>query len=313
MVINKNEFEFLYCFDDNFNKQAFTSIISLLDNVNESITINIIHPNDEIADLIPSNISNHRNLKCINAKTFNDYEYKFPNIEGVHISEATYFRIFMENYLDNKIPNIVYIDSDMICIKDPTNTILQTIKELRKKDLLLAAKTESFVENTDDDRFERLEIDTKYFNAGLMIINYQKWQNEDVQKSLIKILKENFTKIVFWDQDILNMHVNGNHLELNEKLNMYAHSITTEVEDSDSLLIHYVGSKKPWLTSGAFENASESYHKNFRKIYDNTYHIEHKWKYASIKELSLSVVKLKIFKLNNILRYLKEFILSLKN
>ena len=47
----------------------------------------------------------------------------------------------MENYLHNKIPNIVYIDSDMICIKDPTNTILQTIKELRNKDLLLAAKT----------------------------------------------------------------------------------------------------------------------------------------------------------------------------
>ena len=62
------------------------------------------------------------------------------------------------------------------------------------------------------------------------------------------------------------MHVNGNHLELNEKLNMYAHSITTEVEDSDSLLIHYVGSKKPWLTSGAFENASESYHKNFERF-----------------------------------------------
>lgn len=311
--MKKNEFEYLYCFDDNFNIQAFTSIISLLDNVKESITINIIHPNQEIARLIPLKITDHRNLKLINIKIFNDYQYEFPNIEGVHISEATYYRIFMDNYLNKNIPYIVYIDSDIICVNDPTEIILNTINELHISNQLLAAKTESFIESTNDDRFERLQINSKYFNAGLMIINYQKWKIENVQENLIKILKENFSKIVFWDQDILNMYVNGEYLELNEKLNTYTQSIDMKLNFYESLLIHFVGSKKPWLTSGAFENASESYHTNFRKIYDKNYHIMHKWKIASIKELLLAIIKLKIFKLNYVTIYIKEFILSLKN
>ena len=35
----------LYCFDDNYNYQAFSSIISILDKVNEDINIFVIHKN----------------------------------------------------------------------------------------------------------------------------------------------------------------------------------------------------------------------------------------------------------------------------
>ena len=33
-----------------------------------------------------------------------------------------------------------------------------------------------------------------------------------------------------------------------------------------------------------YNKYSEYYHKNFRKLIDKNYHIEHKWKKASIKE-----------------------------
>ena len=44
----------------------------------------------------------------------------------------------------------------------------------------------------------------------------------------------------------------------------------------EKYIIHYVGSKKPWLTSGAFDISSEFYHTNFRKLYSSSYHVEHK-------------------------------------
>ena len=39
----KNKYEFLYCFDKNYNIQALTSIISLLDKVNCKIKINVTY------------------------------------------------------------------------------------------------------------------------------------------------------------------------------------------------------------------------------------------------------------------------------
>ena len=313
MHIYKHSFEFLYCFDDNFNKQGFTSIISLLENVSEPISINVIHPNKDILNHLPSKISKHPNLKTIVFKTFKNYDYDFPNLANTHISEATYYRIFMNNYIHKDVQNIIYIDADIICLTNPIETLYEVVEKIHDSDLLISAKTEFHIDSAKDDTFKRLGITSKYFNAGFMVINYQKWQKESVQESLLQILKENYSDIVFWDQDILNIYINGKFIELNANLNFYAQSIKSNLKKYQPYFIHYVGSKKPWLTSGAFEICSEVYHSNYRKIYNSDYHIEHKWRYASLKELLFSIIKLKIFRLDNLIKYLKEFIVSLKN
>ena len=69
---------FLYCFDENYNKQAFTSIISLLDNVHEKINIFVIHNKKLINNEIPNKVLNHQNLNMINLYEFNNREYFFP-------------------------------------------------------------------------------------------------------------------------------------------------------------------------------------------------------------------------------------------
>ena len=42
-TILKDNLNFLYCFDENYNFQALTSMISLLDSVDEEINIYVIH------------------------------------------------------------------------------------------------------------------------------------------------------------------------------------------------------------------------------------------------------------------------------
>ena len=47
-----DKLNFLYCFDENYDKQAFASMISYLDKVSESINIFVIHNTDKFLDKI---------------------------------------------------------------------------------------------------------------------------------------------------------------------------------------------------------------------------------------------------------------------
>ena len=52
-----NLITFIYCFDENYNLQAATSILSLLRNVDEKIDIEIIHKNKKSFKKYLKNIS----------------------------------------------------------------------------------------------------------------------------------------------------------------------------------------------------------------------------------------------------------------
>ena len=50
----------------------------------------------------------------------------------------------------------------------------------------------------------QLNISNKYFNAGIMVINYEKWVNSKIKNSLVDTSKEIENNIVYWDQDVMN-------------------------------------------------------------------------------------------------------------
>ena len=126
----KENINFLYCFDSNYNIQAFTSIISLLKNTSRKINIYVIHSEDNFNTQVPKEILNHKNLSSLTSYKFNDYNYDFPNIKNVHISVATYFRLFIKNYLPGNEKVFVFLDPDVICIQDPVSEIQNPIKKL---------------------------------------------------------------------------------------------------------------------------------------------------------------------------------------
>jgi len=312
-VVNANlTFEFLYCFDNKFNTQAFSSIISLLDKVDNLISINIIHNDEKISTLFPSKIINHPNLEKLNISNFEDSNINFPNLKNNHVSEATYFRMFIDKYVDKKVKNIVYIDSDIICLKDPTLEITKNIENLRKNKKGIGVITEKEISSSNDDTFSRLDLKKSYFNAGVMLVDMDLWRERNIENELMKIMKNNFEKIKFWDQDVLNIYFNGDFYELPKNLNFNAFDDSLENDLQNIFFLHFVGSKKPWLTSGMFNKHSEYYHKNFRKLTDKNYHIEHKWKQASIFEFIKNIINLNIFQVSKPISYFKEFISSLR-
>lgn len=300
-----DKINFLYCFDNNYNKQAFTSMISLLDNVSEKINIFIIHSDKNIIDDIPNRILKHKYLEFFESYQFTDYQFKFANLEKVHVSVATYFRLFISNYLPNDIENIIFIDPDIICVKDPIAKLKVEIEKLNNSNFILSAKTEH------SNGRKEIGVKNNYFNAGFMILNFKKWNKNNMQSELINKLNEINNEITQWDQDVLNSFFDGNYIELNQNFNFKAATKISRFSKNSILFIHFIGSQKPWLTSGTFEKDANFYHKNYRKINNTNFHITHKWKTRSLLDLIYALVTLRLFRLNKPFIYIYEFIKSI--
>lgn len=290
-----------------------------MDSITKEINIYIIHKDSPSELDIPSKILDHKNLKKIEVFEFADKEHQFPKLENSHVSEATYYRLFIQNYLPNGIRDIVYLDADTIIIKDPTSVFTKIFQELNSSKVLLSARTEVDKNNIEEYEkridmhqiwpFSRLEIERLYFNAGVLLINYEFWNEQSVGEKLIEKMYELNNNIVAWDQDVLNSHINGNYIELPIYLNRYDTEINNY--DIDATIVHYKGSKKPWSTSGIFKFSSRFYHDNYRKLYKENYHILHKWKLNSLKEFCKNLISLKFLTLKYPLKFIFEFIKSI--
>ncbi len=308
-----NPLNILYCFDENYNYQALTSMISLLDFISQPINIFIIHSDETFLNFIPSDILNHVNLNNISVYQFKDSDYNFPNTKDVHITEATYYRIFISNYLPEYVENIIFLDCDVICLVDPIEYFKLEIEKLTKSNFILSARTEhkKEIDEINNAIYKRLDMNGPYFNAGVMIIDYKKWKRENIQNKLINKMIEYKDQIYQWDQDVLNSLFDGKYIELDMSYNFPASKINSTNDNLNPIILaHFLGSKKPWNTSGVFNYSSELYHSNYRKIFSDHYHIVHNWKIASLKEFIIATLSLKFFKLNRPTIYLKEFLLS---
>lgn len=319
----KIKIEFLYCFDKNYKNQGYSSILSLLSNIDEKAIVHVIHNDIEIETNLPKIISKHEQLEKIHFYEVNKQYNFYPNIENSHVSEATYFRLFMSELLPTYIQNLVYLDADTICIKNPLKSLNIQFKELNKSKHIIAAKTEEEKVKIKDfdtlhkDSYEipfvRLPIDDKYFNAGVLCIDYQKWQKNNTTKMLFDNLEAFSEHLVNWDQDVLNIVFNGKYVELIESLNQYDTEINSKKTLNQTEFLHYVGSKKPWNPSKNIKKYFNFYHLYFRKFNNQYFHIVHVWRKKSILDLIVSMGNLSILNVDKPVKYLFEFLVSLKN
>jgi len=113
------------------------------------------------------------------------------------------------------------MDVDMIVTRD--------ISELWKTDIshhIIAAVTDSTAvyikNNVKNYRELNLPGDAKYFNSGLLLINTQKWRDEDLSRKVIHTVNANRKHTEFSDQYGLNVNLVNKWLELDPLWNYYA-------------------------------------------------------------------------------------------
>lgn len=263
--------DFVYCIDRNFNKQAFLSIASLIKtgSLNGS-SVYIVHKNPRSFNKYKKKllkIMPNLNIELIKFK----YNIKnFPNLKNSHVSEATYYRMFLADHLDNVKNNVMYVDADAYFINNISHKIPKIIKILSERDLLIAAKTEfSLKKNQSPDIFERLGMNDKYFNAGVMIINLQKWKENNISNILNDKVFELENKIIFWDQDVLNSFINGKYYELPQSFNFLIDiNYPENFKNQEVDIIHYAGNTKPWSKKGVLLNPNTYYTKLEKEFFN---------------------------------------------
>ena len=262
---------FLYCLDENYNTQAIMSLYSLNKVINKSINIFIAHNN---AESMQKQISQF-NLEKLNLNYLNiANDLELPNLKNEHVTEATYYRIFALNQLGENLDHIIYIDSDIIFNKEPLTSFNNLKLKLIKSDFVISANTIGRYKsgNKDlDEYFDYLEMDDKYFNAGVIIYDLNKYRENKIGEQ-IKTHLINFKKDAkYWDQDILNVFFNGEYLELPETLN---NNVVTENENIDmakqleKITLHFAGRTKPWHVEGLKYPVGCYFQKIYRETFD---------------------------------------------
>ena len=312
----KNILNFVYCFDQNYNKQAVTSINSLVTKLENPYNLFIIHNN--ISSFDKSAINNKANGE-IHFYEFKNSNYSFPNIENGHVSEATYFRIFVEEYIDIDIDYFIYLDADIICINNPENYFHSKIKSMIDKKIPLAANIETYRNPVDEQYFKNLDLkNDKYFNAGVLIVDFKYWKQNDVSSELLKIMNDYKNNILFWDQDVLNIHYDGNFLELTDFVNFYLpisrfQLFSKSFIKKNVIFMHFKGKPKPWNVKYALNKSSEYYQSEFRKFNKNKYHLVSNDPIVDIYNFFKQLLSLKFLKAQFSIGFVSSFLKSIMN
>tara|TARA_B100000427_G_C15486476_1_gene585541 strand:- start:539 stop:1480 length:942 start_codon:yes stop_codon:yes gene_type:complete len=286
---------FLYCFDSNYNIPGTCSIYSLLENTSEKINIYIMHKDFDSPDSFPDKIKKHKMLASLKVIKVELDNYDFPNIQGTHISEATYYRLFIEDYLSDEINFITYLDCDVFSINNPLKLINKNIEEMKRNDSIISVTQEKSMINYG---IKNLNMKSKrYFNAGVMIIDLNKWKSCELKNNFLKIISNMNKKLLYWDQDVLNLSFDGDYSELhnylNYKVDMEENDLSIETsikKGNDISLLHYSGKFKPWAIKGAIHKNAEYFQNIYRNLYGRKYYISYNYRLNAIRDLIRGVL-----------------------
>ena len=187
------------------------------------------------------------------------------------ISKETYYRLLISELIPDDVHRILYIDPDTVVIRD-----LSKLYNLDLKGNVLAAGThmKGIVRKFNVNRLG-LKKDSNYFNAGVMLIDVDKWKEYAPAEKILKFISDNIKKLKLGDQDVVNMMFEDKILlfderyyNLDEKI-FFAKSfriytsqpINREWVRNNTVIVHYNGSYKPWKTKKYFGRLGEYFEK----------------------------------------------------
>lgn len=157
-------------------------------------------------------------------------------------SLATYNRFLLGRVLHGVADRVLYLDADIICIGN--------IRELMDTEL---GNSVIAVVQEEETPFIRKQIEKlklkhgKYFNAGVLCIDINKWNEYDVSNKAMQLLIENYGIFNLLDQDALNVILDGKVKFISSKWDFMCNleKNITEIP-GDTILIHYTSREKPW-------------------------------------------------------------------
>ena len=200
-MFDSNELHIVYASDDKFVEILGVSLISLLDNNKDMKEIYIYVLDSGISD------ENKKNIELLCEK----YQRQLPQwIQAKNISEelgmdviadrgslSQYARLFISSVLPKEVKRVLYLDCDIII-----NKSLYELWNLNLKGNTIGALMDAF------SKQYRANINLKpndiMFNSGVMLIDVDKWNQNNIEDKLKKFISDKKGKIQQGDQGALN-------------------------------------------------------------------------------------------------------------
>lgn len=158
-------------------------------------------------------------------------------------SIAIFYRIIAAEFLSGKLENLIYMDSDMLCLKSFGNFF-----DDLPKNILLAAVEDSGSWIPKHKKNLNLPLTYKYFNTGILYLNLKLWRDEKISEKTLEILSRE--KFLFPDQDALNIVVNRGNYDVEYISDRFNYFFRVDGEEKilreDVVIEHFAGQIKPW-------------------------------------------------------------------
>lgn len=199
-----NHLNVLYTSNNNYAQHSGVSICSLLENNRhiDNITIYYVYDNltDDNLEKLKRQVHDYgenREIRFINGQEHID-KMKQMGVHGYRSSHAPNLRLFFDEYIDNSVERLLYLDSDTIVLGS-----LFPLLQLDFQDKCAAVICDSIGSNYK--RYIGFQEDQPYFNSGVILFHVDNWFKNNCKQSLLKYMNTPGMMHTSPDQDYLNL------------------------------------------------------------------------------------------------------------
>ena len=177
----------------------------------------------------------------------------FPTNKNIHYADIMmYARLLLASMLPN-LTKVIYLDCDIVVLKD--------LKELWEFDVSKTAVGMCpDLKYKDQETLERLGLTSDYYlNSGVIVMNLDYWRQHDIQNRLLTYIANKGDKLIYNDQDALNVVLRNERKILPCKFNItrfhfyksllhFPEEIHNEIiaARDNTVILHFMGRTKPW-------------------------------------------------------------------
>jgi lipopolysaccharide biosynthesis glycosyltransferase len=172
----------------------------------------------------------------------------FGNFKALQGDWTAYGRLLLQDHvLDDRV---LYLDADLVIELD-----VLSLEGFDFQGKAIAAVNGGQMRYALDNSFLCNEIgldpDVAVFNSGIILLNLEVWRENGIKSKCLSFGKRYFDKLISHDQTILNALFAGNFAYLPVEFNIPWYS-NMERPNSKKVILHFVGSPKPWDLFGSF-------------------------------------------------------------
>lgn len=176
-----------------------------------------------------------------------------PTNKIIHYADVMmYARLLLPSMLTD-LDKVIYLDCDLVVNKD-----LNDLWDTDVNDVAVAMAPDYHYNNAETLR--RLGIQGCYYlNSGVIVMNLDYWRKHVIQNKVLTYIIDNRDRIIYPDQDALNVILKDARMELPIIYNVAPYLFYKNIENipgdryeeikearESPVIFHYMGPTKPW-------------------------------------------------------------------